>query len=159
MTTSPYPLSLARRWSEEFTEFLCLTTALRELTLSRLAPRAIQKTMLLRAVSLTAMIEHLDGYDVRPDRLLESAEAEIWDRTMELAQSVRWLVPPAGVPADELIDDMVAMQAAWDRWTGFVRSLPAGFCLDCRSLRPGVEPDACIAECDGSGAVPTAIVG
>jgi hypothetical protein len=143
MTLSPFPYSLARRWVEEYAEFLCLSVALRTLARREIATAAIRKPMTLRAVALHAMADSLELHGLRPDEFLESPDAEVWVQMVPFASAIRWIVPPAGVTADELVADLAAMEAAWDQWEGFVKSLPEDFLLTSKLLASGGE---CVAE-------------
>jgi len=110
-------------------------------------------------MALQSLGEHLVLHGLPPDRELTGFDADIWAEAMDYASAIRWIVPPAGVPADELTKDLAAMEAAWNLWEGFVTSLPEGFCKASRSLAQAGELGESLAELFRPQAIPTAIIG
>ncbi|HEY3787960.1 MAG TPA: hypothetical protein VGL71_03855 [Urbifossiella sp.] len=160
MTENDFPHAEARRWVEEFAEFLGLSVALRALVLQNVSRHALRRTMTTRAAALVAAAEELEARGYRPGLGLAGAEADLWAQTVRYASEICWLVPPAGVPANELQADLAAMQAAWRWFENFVKDLPENFSRTSAVLASGTElRGESLAELFRPRIAPTAIVG
>jgi len=153
-----FPQSLARRWIEAFAEYLSSLAALRE-ALGGASRLALRRNVTDWAVALVEMMDHLTAYGLLAGQGLTGVDERIWTQTLRYADEVRWLVPPAGVPAAELLADLAAMQAAWERFERFVGNLPEGFPAQSAVLAARADLDAGLAEVFGPRVGPTAIIG
>jgi hypothetical protein len=155
---SEFP-SLARRWAEAFSEHLSSLAALRE-ALRRGAGRvALRRAVTDEAVALVGMMDHLTAYGLLAGQGLTGIDERIWTQTLRYADAVRWLVPPAGVPAAELLTDLAAMQAAWERFERFVQDLPEDFPAQSAVLAARADLGERLAEVFGPRVAPSTIVG
>ena len=137
MAEHDFPLALARKWRREYTEHLLLTISLRELVRNRVDRGPIRELMTARAVALLETTDQLAACGLRPALRLAGAEGDLWTQTVRYADQVTWLSPPAGVPTDELVGDLVRMQSAWDQFEAFAGDLPDEFYQTSLALTAG----------------------
>jgi hypothetical protein len=155
---SEFP-SLARRWVEAFSEHISSLAALQNALRGGASRAAIRRTVTDRAVALVAMMDHLTAFGLLAGQGLEGVDERMWTQTLRYADEVRWLVPPAGVPAAELLTDLAAMQAAWERFERFVQDLPEDFPAQSAVLAAGANLGERLAEVFGPRVAPSTIVG
>jgi hypothetical protein len=137
MFDTDYPYSLARKWTEEYSEYLFLTIALRDLVNRKINRGMIRGLITTRAMTLLETTDQLATFGFRPTLGLAGAESDLWSQTVRYASQIPWQQPPAGVPLDELASDLTRMQALWDQFEAFVGGLPGDFCESSLVLSSG----------------------
>lgn len=128
MFDGDYPHALARRWTEEYSEYLFLTIALRDLVNREVNRGMIRGLVTTRATALLETTDQLATFGFRPSLGLAGAESDLWSQTVRYASQIPWQQPPAGIALDELTADLTRMQALWEQFETFVGGLPGDFC-------------------------------
>jgi hypothetical protein len=131
------PHALAKKWTEEYSEFLFLTIALRDLVNRKINRGMIRGLITTQATSLLETTDQLATFGFRPTLGLAGAESDLWSQTVRYVSQIPWQQPPAGVPLDELAADLTRMQALWEDFEAFVGRLPGDFCESSQVLSSG----------------------